>query len=59
MFLTSPYIEQAITRFDIFSRFIAMGLAQPNPRNYSSGCPVQASLGRGRSVVTETFAIGN
>jgi hypothetical protein len=23
------------------------GLAQPNPLNYSSGCPAQASLGRG------------
>jgi hypothetical protein len=35
------------------------GLARPKPLNYSSGCPAQALLGRGCSVVTETFAIGN
>src|ERR1700682_3268693 len=35
------------------------GLARPKPLNCSSGCPAQASLGRGCSVVTETFAPGN
>src|ERR1700686_997707 len=37
----------------------AGGLARPKPPNLSLGCPVQASLGRGCSVVTETFAMGN
>src|SRR5580704_2382986 len=35
------------------------GAGPPKPPNYSSGCPVQAPLGRGCSVVTETFAIAN
>jgi REP-associated tyrosine transposase len=35
------------------------GLARPNPRDYSVGCPAQALLGRECSVVTETFAAGN
>jgi hypothetical protein len=35
------------------------GLARPKPLNYSSGCPAQASLGRGCSVVTEHFTTGN
>jgi hypothetical protein len=34
------------------------GLARPKPLPYSSGCPAQASLGRGCPVVTDNFFIG-
>src|SRR5277367_1336131 len=35
------------------------GRARPKPPPHSSGCPAQASLGRGCSVVTDSFLIGN
>jgi hypothetical protein len=35
------------------------GLAEPNLLIYSSGCPAQASLGRGFQLSQKLFAIAN